>query len=231
MPESWDECTLKMVMETQKIQELSPNAPIIAVISGYVGIPYNVLVKSKATEVQELLEGLTFIYDDYVPVPVNSFTYNGEKYECDDDILNIRFDQWVSLETVLHNYKDNPIEGLPKMIASLFMKPQENIDDFDLNERAQLFHGLPFTVARDLEGFFLHSRLALEETTQLYSIIKEQERLVPIQLKEVLSILSKRKEQSTTSWRTKRVIGIYQKYLKSLQKGWEKSYSSLHTDA
>lgn len=230
IPEGWSDCTLGHIIEAQRLSDLMPNAPIVAVISAYVGIPINELTASKAKDVQDIMAGLDFISNEYIPKATNVFEFDGHKYGCPDDLIDIRFDQWVSVETVIYNYRQTPVNGLTRMIASLCLRPDETIDDFNLQERAELFENLPFTTARDIESFFLISHRALEVISRLCSTITGLEGQIPQQFNEVLNTMNKHKERSTTSWLMKRRIGIYQKYLQSLQSAWEKSYNSSPTE-
>ena len=225
-PESWDDCTLGMMIQTQILDDILPLAPIVSVVSGYVGIPSQDLALAKAREVKPFLECLSFINKPYVPRSSNSFVYSGETYSAPENLTDLRFDQWVSAQTVLYNYRESPVKGLPKILASLCVKTGESMADIDLEARGQLFYQLPFTTAKDVEGFFLDSLREYEAYSQLSSIVSEQEKLIPKQLTEVRNILKQRKVDPTTSWLTKRVIGMYQNYLGSFQKNWEKYYNS-----
>jgi len=226
-PESWDDCTLGQIVNAGLIDELIPNAPIVSVISGYVGIPTQDILAARARDLKSILSSLEFIETDYQPKSKHEFSFNGNKYSCVSDITELRFDQWVSAQTVMYNYRDTPIRGLPKILASLCLMSGETIDQVDLDKRGEELLELPYTLAKDIEGFFLDSQIEYEALSQLSSIIKEQELLIPKQLTEVLNIIKQRKAHPSTSWPMKRVIGIYQNYLRSFQQSWDKHYNSL----
>lgn len=228
-PENWEDCTLGMMIQTQQLADIIPQAPIVSVISGYAGVPSQDLANARVQDVQPFLECLGFIDVEYQPRSKNSFVYSGITYSAPESLTDLRFDQWVSAQTVMYNYKDNPVKGLPKMLASLCVRKGESMSDVDLEARGELFYQLPLTTARDVEGFFLDSLREYEALTQLSLIIKEQEKLIPKQLTETLNILKQRKVAHSTSWLTRRVISIYQNYLWSFQKNWDRYYNSSHT--
>lgn len=225
-PEKWSECSLGMVVETQILDELIPNAPFVSVIAGYVGIPTQEITSASVEEINPIMEALVFINDDYKPIPRNEFELNGSKYSCPEDLRELRFDQWVSVNTILQNHKDSPVRGLAKILASVFIKENETLDSFDLQERSDEFLDLPLTTSRDIESFFLTKKKELEVYTQLSSMVKGQEEIIRKQLIETINIVNKRKERLSIFSPTRLVIGIYQRYLKSFQKGWEKYCNS-----
>jgi hypothetical protein len=219
IPQNWGEVTVGMLIQASLLEEITENLELITVMSAYTGIPVKDLGLNAKDEVLEILAIMDFISKPYVPKPSNEFVFKGEKYSANPDITDQNFEDWVSIQTVLHNYKDEPVKGLTKLIAIYCKKNSETLDSFDLTERAKHFEDLPMTVARDVEAFFLHSKHAYEVVSQLSLITKEQEQLVLHKLEELRSTMKARLVQNGTSLRMKLLIGyylIYLWYLKSL---------------
>lgn len=226
IPSSWEDCTLGMIVETSKIDKLLPVAPIVSVIVGYCGIPVEEVISARAADVKPILDILSFMDKPYRPKPNYEFEFNGEKYGCPADIIDLRFDQWVAVETILYNNRENPVVGLPEVLGCLCLKPNETIDTLDLKSRSELFLDLPLTLARDIEGFFLANLHVSEVYSQLFSTVKELEQQVPRQLTEAIDTVRKSRDRRTSNWPTRLVTGIYLKYLQSMQNHWEKYYNS-----
>ena len=226
IPQSWDEITVGMIIKSNDYAELLPDAPSIAILHAYTGIPMKELKISNATEVMEIMEIMGFLSEEYKPVMGTSLTINGQTYSCNDDITQQNFEDWVSVQTTLFNYKDEPVRALPKLLAIMCKKEGEHLDDFDLGERTELMYGARLTDAKNIEAFFLHSLSASRAITLLYSTTKEREEIVLHKIKELQLILSKRKAQSGGFSLTRLLIGIYQKYLKSLESHLQKSFNS-----
>lgn len=229
VPENWNEVKLKHIIKVSELSSILEDSPIVAIIAGYSGIPVEDLLSSAAKEVSVVMSTLEFIYDEYLPKPSSSFEFNGVKYSTKSDIADINFEDWVSCQATLYNNRDNPSSGLARLIAAFFKKADESLSDFDLNIRSEEFLELPFPIVKNCESFFLSSLVGYSEISQLSLIIKEGERLIPIMLKELENTISRRKAESGTSWRTRLVLGVYQRYIRSLKLGLEKYFNYGHS--
>ena len=154
IPESWSEVSLGMVIKTSEYDELIEDAPIVSIICGYCGIQSSELKASRMAEVRPILDVLDFIYTQYVAIPSNSFEFKGYKYSTKDSLEETEFQEWVSTQTLLYQYKNNPVAALPKLIAITCKRPGETLDEINIEERSKEFYDLPFTIAKDVEGFF-----------------------------------------------------------------------------
>jgi hypothetical protein len=229
VPESWDEVSLKMIIEASKLSDILPDAPIICIISGYVGIPSSELKVSKLDAVNEIVSIMSFINSEYVPVPRNSFDFRGFHYECISDLADQEFGDFVSIQTILYNYRENPLDGLARMLAVYARKPGETLDDIDLDARQLLFLELPFTIAKDLEVFFSQNVIAWRTISQWYLSQEEKERFILQQFDELRNTMSKRKVDNGTSWLMKLQIGAWLMCLKYLKKQTVKHFNSGHS--
>lgn len=229
IPQAWDEVTLGMVIKATELDELLPDAPIITVLSAYTGIPVRDLKTSKTTEVQEILAIMSFITEEYKPIPKTSFTLDNIVYSCEDDLLNQKFEDFVSVETALYNYREEPARALPRLLAILCKRDKETLDDFKIDERASLMYGVKLTDAKDIEAFFLHSARSYKVISLLYSTQDLQKELVFHKIKELQDIMKKRKAQSGIFSGTRFRIGYFQIVLWWVKNRLEKYFNLPHT--
>jgi hypothetical protein len=210
VPEYWHEVTVGMLIKASELSELLDEAPIIAIISAYTGIPVTQLKVSKTNEVSEIINIMHFITTPYEPKPNTTFLLNRESYHCEDELVDQKFEDFVSIQTALYNHREEPVRALPKLLAILCKKDNEVLDDFDLNERAKLMEQLPMTYAKDVEAFFLHSLNAYRSLTLLSSTQELQKEIVLAKVRELQSTMKQHRVRSGTSFGTKLRIGYYQ---------------------
>ena len=229
LPENWSDITVKMVMETDRLNEIAPDIPLLTILSSYTGIQLKEITSASAQELEPLLDEMEFIYTPYSATPINYFEFKGVTYLAKENILDEPFSTWVSIQTILYNYKNDPVKGLPRMIAVLCKKDGETLDDINVTERAKLFENLPITIAKDVEGFFLNSLQALSVITSLSSIQGKLEEGILQQCQELNNIMKKRAAENGGSWFTKLQIGYYRMYLWYLKHLLVRYFNSTHT--
>lgn len=225
-PTSWNEVTIEMLIKSSELSEFLEDAPIIAIISAYTGIPVKELRVQNVNTVNSVVECLSFVNEQYVPVPSTGFEFNGVKYECEADITNQKFEDWVSVQTCLFNYKDEQYRALPRLLAILCKKEGETLADFDLNYRTTEFMKLPMTVAKDVEGFFLHSLNAYRSLTLLSSMTSIQQELILHKVQELQNTMKRLKAHTGMFSFTRLLIGLYQIQMWWVKKQLEKSFNS-----
>lgn len=225
IPQKWEEVTLEMLIKASEISELLTEAPVIAIIHAYTGIPISELKSNKATEVTLILEDMAFIADMYKPKPIYSFTLDNIEYKCEEELVNQRFEDWVALQTTIANYENDRVRALPYMIAILCKRDGETLDSFNLEERAKLFLTLPMTVCKDVEAFFLSIMQAYKALSLLSTTQDVQRELVLHKVQELSNIMSKRKGQTGIFSGTRVRIGIWQMQLWWVKKVLEKYFS------
>jgi hypothetical protein len=229
IPESWNEITIKQVIDLDELSDLMPDAQLIALISTYTGIPLDELKVSNLSEINEILSIMDFINTEYVPKPTNEFEFKGSKYSCLPDLREQEFQDWLSIQNILYANKDNPAKGLARMISVYCKKSGESLDDIDLNEREKLFMELPITDARSIESFFLANLHACNIITQLSLREPEMEKAILQSFNELSSTMKASAMQYGWYSPTKYAILIYQKYLLYLKKELEVSFRSTPT--
>lgn len=230
IPENWEEVTLKQVIDNDTLYDLFPESPVVVLVSAYSGIPIEELKVSKVQNVNRIIDILKFVYEEYKPQMSNGFNFNGVTYECNPDISEMEFQDWISVQTILYNNRDKPVLALPRIIAVIAKKEGEKLDDIDLEQRSKLFLDLPFTTAKNLEFFFTQSVIALKSVILLSSTQKEQEELILQRFLELNNTMQRRKERAGTSLLTKLQIGFWQIYLRSIRLDLEKSFNSTVTE-
>lgn len=230
IPQAWSEVTVDMLIKSAELAELLDDAPIIAIISAYTNIPISELKLSKSSEVQEIINTMSFITTPYEPQPAISFTLDGIDYECENELVNQKFEDFVSIQTALYNFKEEPARALPRLLAILCKREGETLDSIDLNERSKLMEKLPMTDAKNIEAFFLHSLNAYKSLTLLSSTTDIQKELVLHKLKELQNIMKAHKERNGISFGTKLRIGYYQIYLLWVKSLLVKYFNSIATN-
>lgn len=230
IPESWSDVSIAMLIKAAELSELLDEAPIIAIISAYTGIPVSQLKLSKTNEVEEIILTMKFISEPYVPKPQTSFTLDNNVYRCEDELVNQKFEDFVSIQTALYNHRDEPARALPRLLAILCKKDGECLDDFDLNERAKLMEELPMTYAKDIECFFLHSLNAYRSLTLLSSTHDIQKEIVLHKVRELQNTMKVYKGQRGISFGWKIRIGYYQIVLWWVNEVLVKYFNSPHSE-
>jgi len=230
VPESWQDVTVGMLIKSAELSELLDDAPIIAIISAYTSIPVKELKLSQSEAVLEIVSTMSFISDEYVPTPRTEFEFQGELYSCEPDLTDQRFEDFVSIQTTLYNYREEPYRALPKLIAIYCKKDSETLDDFKLDERSKLMEGLSMTIAKDIEAFFLHSIQAYKAVSLLSSTQEIQKDLVLHKLQELRSTVKAYRGRTGLSLLTKLQIGLIRIYLWFLQRDLVKYFNSQPTE-
>lgn len=226
IPQEWIDVTVSMLIQAALLSELLEDASIIAIISAYTGIPVKELKLNQRDEVLKIIDLMAFISKPYEPIPRTSFEFQGQKYSCEDDLINQRFEDFVSIQTTLYNNREEPTKALSRLLAIYCKKDGETLDDFNLDERSKLMEGVSMTIAKDIEAFFLHSLNAYKSISLLSSTQDEQRSIVLENLKELRSTIKKSKEQIGGFSLTKLQIGIFQIYLWLWQKELVKYYNT-----
>ena len=227
VPQSWSEVTLRMVIQTQANLDLIPQAELICIIGGYVGIPIEELKQSKLAQVNRIIKEMSFIYEEYQSKPRNEFEFGGKKYSMAIEVQDIRFEDYISAQTILHNHRDNPVEGLPELIATLCKLRNETLDDFILQVRAHEFLDLEYCKVKDVESFFLRALQVYEVGSRLSLTDSQMVELIRLKLKELKLTMSKSEVRNGGTWLTRFRIMYLRMYLKYLKRELERYFSTI----
>lgn len=154
-PSSWEDVTLGHQIKISQIRkQYSGLTTQLQLIAGYANIPVEEIRHANIKDLPELISNLSFITQPINQDPITYFTHRGHEYYVMETLENGEFQDFISLESVLSNYKDNTVEGLPLMIAILCKRKDETLDSYDVEERAKEFYDLPFDTANRVSVFF-----------------------------------------------------------------------------
>lgn len=109
-----------------------------------------------------LVEKLTVLPE---PLPCKSFEHEGEWYFAPADLQLLRKTQPIgktsfgkSLEFLqVEQLIQGKYEMIPYVLATLFLKEGESVDDFDLSERVEILRRMPLTKALNAYFFLLNT--------------------------------------------------------------------------
>jgi hypothetical protein len=153
---------------------------------------------------------MDFVKEEYKPTPTTCFTLDNIEYCCEEELVNQKFEDFVSIQTAIYNYRNDKVRVLPRLLAILCKRKDETLDDFNISERSKLMETCPMTKAKDVEAFFLSSLTAYNALTLISSTQDIQKEMVLHKIKELENTMRKYKAQTGISFGTKIRIGVYQ---------------------
>lgn len=229
-PTSWDEVTLKNQMKVSDDDKAItiPELKKFAILSGYSGIPIEELKKSKLSELQELFKAIEFINIPIHEKQINEFDFNNNHYYIGQNIVDMEFQDFISIENTLSEYSGNTYNALPIILAIMCKKKKdgilESIDDYDIMKRAKEFEELPLIIAHNLSLFF--SQVIAIYNSNFQSFLNpEVQRL--IMQKQIESVESTLKKLDGKGLLTRCVTGILRHCLKYIKRQQDKHYISI----
>ena len=223
VPTSWEEVPISKLIELNDDEQTfkTGSTKKLAFISAFVGIPVEVIRKSKVQEVSKLFKYLGFIAEDLPSDPIYEFEFRGDTYSVKESLVEQEFQDFVSMETVLADNEGHMYKALPTMLAIMCKKEGESLDDYDVGARAKMFLDLPVTIAHPLSVFFY----AQEKVSKMLSLVSSrQELVIQMKRKEVLDTL---KKQGGTAWLIRLQTGLLRSLIKFTIPKQTKSYTSI----
>lgn len=229
-PESWQEVTLKQQIQISKDTDaiIIPELKKFAILSAYAGIPIVELKQAKLTELTEVFKSIKFINEDLPTHSITFFEFNGKKYHCGQNLIEMQFQDFISIENTLAENSGNTQQALPTILAIMCKQVKDNglletIDDYDITARAKEFEDLPITIAHSLSLFFSASEKVLLNTFPLFLNPENQQVIMQKQIDTVESML---KELAGKGLLMRCVAGILRIYLKSIKRQQHKHFTS-----
>ena len=217
IPENWYEVTIANQIKVEELSKETDNN-VLALLAGYSGIPMEELKAAPFNQVKEALAALTFLQEEMPKENPREFDFQGKHYTLQEDVFEMRTEDVVSILTAHENNKKNPIEVYPIILAVIYRSEDEKrLDDFNLDEKKELFKGLSLPQGAAAYGFFLQIG-NVQELTSLMSSPEVLQALLQEKLKDCKTSLSKSVQDGRGKWFTKLQIGIMQKYLSYLEK-------------
>lgn len=231
VPESWQEVTLAMQMkvseDTDKIT--IPELKKFAILSGYAGIPIDELKHAKLTDLTALFKAIKFINEDIPNKAIIEFDFNDKHYYCGQNLIDMQFQDFISIENIITEYSGNTYNALPTILAIMCKQKKENgilesIDDYDVLKRSIEFQNLPITIANNLSLFFSNSEILFSKTIPLFLNPKVEKALMEKKISEAENTL---KELDGKGWLTRCASGILRYYLRYIRRQLRKHYTSI----
>lgn len=238
IPQSWDEITLDKVIKVSRDSEefrsysgvtehfkMAPEKVLskFSLVSGYCDIDIKDLKKMTTSEAVVLFKQLKFLSEDIPVKDIKEFEFGGDKYYVTQNLRESEFQDHVSIELVLQMHENNMYEALPMLAAIICKRKGESLDDYDLEERSELFKGLPVTIANSIAVFFYAYEKISRVSSQLYS---NPEEAVEARINSTLDTMSKPVGRGLLS---RLLISILRIYLKYLRRNVKKSLSSIRS--
>lgn len=217
IPSSWDDITLtdqiRIADVAAKHTGLTSQLQLVA---GYANIPIEVIKHLHISELPKLVKQLDFVKEPLETKPMESFEHKGHTYHIIPTLLNGEFQDFISLEAVMTNHKENIYEGLPMMIAILCKRENESLDDYDIEERSKEFMDLPIRIVNNISSFFLNIGISSQLSTPTYlgEMEKNLSQEVIKALDELILTTKQSGGQGLLGRLQKRMLRKYAQYLK-----------------
>lgn len=228
-PESWDEVTIGMQQEVESVASIQKHVRMLGVIAGYTGIPIKELKEAKILDVNQVMESLTFMKDKIPPNKELKWEFEGQTYKVDKNVGDMEFQDFVSIQTILSDYKDRYYDALPILCAILAKREGEKLDDYDPIERAETFKKMPLSVATSIAAFFLLKGNYSKVATHLSSPIV-QRNILRAKVNDIKATLSPLGQERGGKLRTRLLLGILRLYMKFLERRLRKYYNSMQLE-
>lgn len=226
----WSEVTLKQQMKVSADSDkiVLEDLKKFAILSGYASIPIEVLKSAHLTDLKGLFEAIAFVNEPIPETPIIEFNFRGNHYYCGQNIVNMEFQDFISIENVIQEYSGNTYMALPKILAIMCKqkKPDgtlESISDYDVLQRAQEFEDLPLTIAHSLSVFFYHSEKIYSDLSHLSLNQDVVGQAIQMKIESVETTLKGLAGQGLLQ---RCVSGILRIYLKSIKRQHKKHYTS-----
>jgi hypothetical protein len=226
LPTGWDEVSIAMM---QQISELSTDQEdyiyTLNTMSIYSGIEMDILKSLNMKKVSELLPCFEFINSPIPTETVFKFTHNGYEYSVADNLLDQQFQDFVAVQTISVQFKNNKWYMIPYLLAVMAKRDGETLDSFDIRKRADEFNTLPVTIAVGISSFFLSNSKVLDFISLSSSpeVLQQLLQSKTQQLKDTLRILKNKRGKNLLIrlW-----IGISHVFIRSIVSAQEKYSNS-----
>lgn len=156
IPTTWSDITIGQQIKFEELNKLNTGYTSINMIAAYTSSDVEEIKKLHINEITDILNKFQFVTSNQIPTTevLHEFDYKGHTYYISPTLLKAEFQDFISIENLQLQYKDNLFLALPKIIAVLAKRKNESLTDFDLDIRSKEFHDLPITVAYSIYLFF-----------------------------------------------------------------------------
>ena len=225
VPTKWEEVTLAMQIKVSDVAAQQQYVKTLGIIAGYTGISVDELKISPVHSLTKVMKQLEFLQTDIPNEPIYNFTFNGHNYHVTDNILEQEFQDFVAIQTAIGEHKENIWKLTPYLLAVMAKREGETLDDYDINKRAEEFKQLDVVTANRVSAFFLSNTKALNFVMTLSSP-EVIEGILRNKNQELQDSLNKLRKQRGGNLLIRLWIMTSRKYIKFLNKNWEKFYNS-----
>lgn len=220
IPVSWEEITIRQQLNVEAFVKENPDFPSLAMIAGYCNIPIEELKTFHIKDIRQILEHLTFVKNQMPSNPVHEFEFKNEKYIVTDTLIRSQFQDFLTIEQLLDNHKNDQYKALPFIIAVVAKKQNEVLTDYDLTQRAKLFEELPLTIAHSIYLFFC--LIARISSVDFHKVLQNQDQEINSLMNSIQDTLKKQNGGGLPIHFARKTLQIYLKYLR---KSWKQYYS------
>jgi hypothetical protein len=155
IPTEWNDITIGMQVMQSRFKQSDSRLYAAHFVNTYTGIPVEILKRMKVDDFKAILMKLKFLTSTKVEDnSVNFFEHKGIKYNVLSSLEKAETQDFLSIESLLQEFKDNQVEAMPYIIAILAKKPNESLDDYDVMERGREFMDLPYPMVAGIWVFF-----------------------------------------------------------------------------
>lgn len=230
IPTSWDEVSLAMQIKVSADSDkiLIDDLKKFAILSGYASIPIDVLKHAKLQDLKELFTTMEFINTDIPDKPLIEFDFNGKHYYCGQNLIDMEFQDFISIENVIKAESGNTYNALPTILAIMCKQKKangifESLDDYDVLKRSQEFLGLPISIANGLSLFFSINENLFSVVIPSFSKPETVEAVMQKQINDTEVML---KSLAGRGLLMRCVSGILRYLLKYIKRHYNKHYTS-----
>jgi hypothetical protein len=226
-PTSWFDITISQQLAVSRDSDAIENDVLkkLAIISGYCNIPLATLKRLHMDELPPLFKHIEFINTPIPEAPVSEFDFKGGHYYVAQNLFEIEFQDFISIENALQENSGHTYQALPMLLAIMCKQKKEDgtletINDYSLQERCADFYSLPISIANGL-AFFLSTSVNLYKmASQLYS---KPEALMEA---AILSLKDMQNPRAGKGLLTRCVNGIWRYWIKYIQRKLRRHYIS-----
>lgn len=226
-PTGWHEITLSLQLQVSRDADKIENESLkkLAILSGYANIPLAELKRCKMDELPALFENISFISQPIPDKPMNEFDFKGHHYYVGQNLAEMEFQDYISLENALEMFSGHTYNAMPTILGIMCKQKLPNglletLDDYNLDERTAEFYSLPISIANGLALFFYNSVNLYKNLSQSFSNPEE------LMIQAINSLDNMQKPQAGRGLLTRCVNGIYRFFIKYIKRKLIKHYIS-----
>lgn len=227
IPTSWDEITLQQQLTVERLAVEHPEFKSLAVLAGYLQVEIDLIKKLHINDVKLLLNELIFTSTPIDNKTVTEFVHGEHTYHLIPSLLKAEFQDFLSIESIMDNYKGKEYQALPMIIAIIAKRKGESLSDYDVEERSKVFLSLPLPIANGIWFFF--AQVGLMFSPDSHKIILQQQDQEIRWL--ITSMLATLKKPNGGGWLIRLWKVGLRTYLNYLLNGWKQSYGGQHLKA